>query len=92
MALLKKERRYGLELVEFMNRLDLEISEGSIYPLLSRLKNDGKITSTWVDEGSGHSHKYYNLTPLGETALQGMVRDWRNFSSAFNQILEGLHE
>lgn len=92
LAQLKKKRRYGLELVEVLNDFGLEISEGSIYPLLSRLRNEGKIVSEWVDEGSGHAHKYYKLTPQGSRCLQGMVGAWRGFSAAFGRITEGLYE
>lgn len=86
LTLLKVERRYGLELVELLNTLELEISEGSIYPLLSRLRNEKKVDTEWVDSGVGHAHKYYQLTPHGEKVLAGMHSGWREFTAAFNKL------
>ena len=87
LALLKVQRRYGLELFELLNRLELDISEGSIYPLLSRLRNEKKVTTEWVDEGVGHAHKYYMLTPHGEQTLAAMLTAWGEFTAAFDRLL-----
>ena len=62
LLLLRKERRYGLQIVEILNEAGLGISEGSIYPLLSRLKAEKKVSTEWVEEDAGHAHKYYELT------------------------------
>ena len=86
LTLLKDERRYGLELVELLNTLELEISEGSIYPLLARLRTEKKVDTEWVDTGVGHAHKYYRLTPHGQKVLAGMLTGWREFTAAFNKI------
>lgn len=86
LTLLAKQQRYGLELVEMLNQLELEISEGSIYPLLSRLRAEKKVDTEWVDSGVGHAHKYYRLTPHGQKILAGMLTGWREFTAAFNQL------
>jgi PadR family transcriptional regulator, regulatory protein PadR len=87
LVLLDSERRYGLELVELLNGLDLDISEGSIYPLLSRLRSEKKVTTEWVDSGVGHAHKYYELTAHGRQILRGMVEGWREYTTAFNKLI-----
>jgi PadR family transcriptional regulator PadR len=86
LTLLKEERRYGLELVELLNALELDISEGSIYPLLSRLRAEKKVDTEWIDSGVGHAHKYYRLTPHGQKVLAGMLTGWREFTAAFNKL------
>jgi PadR family transcriptional regulator, regulatory protein PadR len=84
---LQKERRYGLELVEILNRANLGISEGSIYPLLARLKNEKKVTAQWIDSDVGHAHKYYELTPLGRSTLKAMIAAWHEHTAALEQLI-----
>jgi PadR family transcriptional regulator, regulatory protein PadR len=90
LALLSKERRYGLELIDLLDAHHLDVSEGSIYPLLSRLRNEGKIEAEWVEESSGHAHKYYRLTPRGEQMLKAMLGDWRVFSESFSKLTKDI--
>lgn len=85
---LRKQHRYGLELVDLLNRQGLGISEGSIYPLLARLKADHKVETEWVEEGAGHAHKYYRLTPQGRAACRAMTAAWREFNESFAKLLE----
>ncbi len=88
LLVLSKQRRYGLELVDLLNEAQLGISEGAIYPLLSRLRSEGKVTTEWVDTGVGHAHKYYELTAHGRATLKAMLGAWREFSGAFEQLIE----
>ena len=92
LALLQAKRSYGLELLERLNEFDLEIADGSIYPLLTRLRNEKKVTTEWVDEGVGHAHKYYSLTPHGSRILRGMLAAWDEYTSSVNKVVERIHE
>jgi PadR family transcriptional regulator PadR len=85
---LRKQPRYGLELVDLLNKVKLGISEGSIYPLLARLRAEKKVVAQWIDTGVGHSHKYYELTDLGRATLKAMWRDWREFGAAYDKLME----
>src|SRR5574337_270992 len=85
LLLLRRERRYGLRLVEDLNAAGLGVAEGSIYPLLARLRAEEKVETEWVDRGIGHAHKYYRLSRLGEATLEA----WRDFSKAFERITGG---
>lgn len=87
LTLLNSKRRYGLELLEELNEHNLAISDGSIYPLLSRLRDEKKVTAEWVDEGSGHAHKYYQLTSHGKQTLQGMLLAWREYTVAIDRLI-----
>ncbi len=86
LLLLGKEPRYGLQLVERLNALGFGVSEGSIYPLLSRLRAEEKVETEWVDPGAGHSHKYYRLTRRGREASKAMLESWRDFARAFERV------
>ena len=85
---LRQKPRYGLELVDLLNELELGISEGSIYPLLARLKAEKKVETRWVEEEVGHAHKYYHLTDRGRAIALVMVEAWRDFNQAFTRLLE----
>lgn len=85
---LQHQQRYGLELVDLLNKRGLGISEGSIYPLLARLKADKKVETKWVEEDAGHAHKYYRVTERGRATCKAMIAAWREFNAAFSQLLE----
>jgi PadR family transcriptional regulator, regulatory protein PadR len=69
----KHGRVYGLELLQQMESLQLPLKEGTLYPLLNRLTDDGFLRSVWDTESAkGHPRKFYSLTKRGETSLQEM--------------------
>lgn len=89
LLLLRREEEYGLRLVERLDALGFGVSEGSIYPLLSRMRLEGKVATRWVDRGVGHAHKVYTLTRRGEAACAAMLEEWRDFSRAFERVIGG---
>jgi PadR family transcriptional regulator PadR len=91
MATLWKEKLYGLEIIRRL-QLDagLAVSEGTIYPLLTRLKSEGLVSSEWVEAEAGHPRKYYALTPKGREAVTWMTRGWWAFSIGLNRLLAPL--
>ena len=86
LLLLRRERRYGLEIVEVLNEAGLGISEGSIYPLLSRLKAEKKVSTEWVEADAGHAHKYYELTEHGRATCSVLLEAWREYVAAFDRL------
>lgn len=86
LLLLRQNRHYGLQIVEILNDAGLGISEGSIYPLLSRLKAEKKVSTEWVEEDAGHAHKYYQLTRSGRETCARLFEAWREYVSAFERI------
>lgn len=88
LALLDAKVSYGLELLERLNELNLEVSDGSIYPLLARLRSEGKVTTKWVDEGVGHAHKYYSLTPEGRRFLKRLVAEWNEYTQSISEVVK----
>ena len=72
LSLLAEEERYGFDLVRGLAELDgMVTSEGTIYPLLSRLRRDGLVESSWQESPSGPPRRYYRLTERGSSALEG---------------------
>src|SRR6058998_1679410 len=84
LALLADEERYGFDLVRGLAEMDgMVTSEGTIYPLLSRLRRDGLVESSWQESPSGPPRRYYRLTERGRSALDGFRLEWRRFRDAF---------
>jgi PadR family transcriptional regulator PadR len=91
MAALWDGRRYGLEILrQLESDSDLIVSEGTIYPLLSRLKAMGLVSSEWVESDAGHPRKYYALTRTGRQRAIEMARVWKRFSSSMSELLAPL--
>ena len=91
LAALWDGRRYGLEILRRLeNDSDLIVSEGTVYPLLSRLKTLGLVRSEWVESDAGHPRKYYALTPAGKRRALEMTRIWARFSSSMGKLLAPL--
>src|ERR671937_3221257 len=80
LALLDEEERYGFDLVRALADVDgMVTSEGTIYPLLSRLRRDGLVESSWQESPTGPPRRYYRLTQSGASALAGFAREWHPF-------------
>lgn len=84
--------RYGYELVEEISK-NILISEGTIYPLLRRFRQEGYVDTYLEESQSGPPRKYYRLTELGSDALRRQEEEWHAFVRGVNTILEGTpHE
>jgi|SRR5579872_7095929 len=93
LAALWGEKQYGLEILRRLESdSDLVISEGTVYPLLTRLKNLGLVKSEWVESHAGHPRKYYALTPAGKQRAQEMADIWSRFSSTIGKLLAPLRK
>lgn len=91
LAALWEGRRYGLEILRVIeNGSNLIISEGTIYPLLTRLKALGLVESEWVESESGHPRKYYSLTSVGRQRALEMADIWKRFSSSMERLLSPM--
>lgn len=87
LSLLLKGDRYGYELVEEISK-NISISEGTIYPLLRKFRQEGYVDTYLEESQSGPPRKYYRLTASGQTALQKQEEDWNAFVRGVNRILE----
>lgn len=84
--LLKKDK-YGYELVEDISKY-IDISEGTIYPLLRRISKEGYVRTYLEESNSGPPRKYYNITELGQKAYRDKLNEWNNFYKDINMALE----
>lgn len=90
LSLIEEEASYGYEMVAKLRNRGLDLaSEGSIYPLLSRLQKQGIIEGYLVQSPAGPARKYYRMSDDGREVLEQWRTEWREFSSSVNSVLDG---
>jgi PadR family transcriptional regulator PadR len=88
LALLDRGERYGVELVRQLGKeTSLTTTEGTLYPLLSRLRRTGWVTTTWQESPAGPPRRYYALTRDGHAALAHFRAEWADFRDAVDRIV-----
>jgi len=91
LASLWSGRLYGLEILrQLADRSGLIVPEGTVYPLLGRLKAEVLLGSEWVEAEAGHPRKYYTLTAGGRRRALQMARFWSAFSASLDHLLAPL--
>jgi len=93
LKLLQSEAKYGYQIVQEMKEQSNQmfvLKEGTLYPVLYRLEDDGLVASTWSEaEGKKVPRKYYQITEKGIQALKEIQEVWRDISKGISQIMEG---
>lgn len=84
LSILAIEEVYPSDIIERMKQSKLIIVEGTLYPLLTRLKNAGLLQYRWEESKSGPPRKYYSLTPLGTKFLEELRLTWNELVQAVN--------
>ncbi|RYD52944.1 MAG: PadR family transcriptional regulator [Sphingobacteriales bacterium] len=87
LSVIKRGEVYPAEIVAQMQDAQLTLLEGTLYPLLTRLKNAGLLTYRWVESSSGPPRKYFLLTPAGHQYYQELLTIWQDLSSAVNNLI-----
>ena len=88
LAILQNGESYGFDIVRELSEGQLLTSEGTIYPLLSRLRRQELVTTTWRESASGPPRRYYRMTHRGRQALDAFAGDWTRFRSAVDGLLK----
>src|SRR5690554_2289168 len=86
LSVLREREAYTSEILDTLKNARLLVVEGTVYPLLTRLKNDGLLTYRWEESTSGPPRKYYELTSDGEIFLEGLSETWNELSQAVDII------
>jgi PadR family transcriptional regulator, regulatory protein PadR len=86
LSILKKKDHYGYELVYKISK-DIAITEGTLYPILRRLKNEGYLQTYLKESSEGPSRKYYSLTKKGEQKAKKLKDEWKKFAKKIDNIL-----
>ena len=90
LALISEEPSYGYEMVDKLQSRGLAlVSEGSIYPLLSRLQKKGFIQGYFVESSGGPPRKYYRIEAEGKERLGEWVEEWQRVTAGVTEVLNG---
>lgn len=87
LSLLRGRDRYGYEISEYLSR-HIDIADGTVYPLLRKLKADGLVTTYLQEESGGPPRKYYKLTQLGEDVYSRDRVEYLRFAEAVRGLLK----
>ncbi len=88
LSLLMRQDFYGYELVEYISKY-INISEGTIYPLLRRFRNEGYVTTYLQESQEGPPRKYYKITEEGQKTYKELMEEWEDFIVGVNKIIRG---
>ena len=90
LAVIAEEPSYGYEMARKLSRQGLDlISDGTIYPALSRLQRGGLIESYLEPSSEGPARKYYRITDSGREGLEARTEEWRSMSRGVEAVLDG---
>ncbi len=85
-TIIRRGEAYPSDIVEEMRAANLQILEGTLYPLLTRLKNADMLTYRWVESNSGPPRKYFSLTEKGETFYKELEQTWNELYNGVNAL------
>ena len=88
LSIISRGEIYASDIINELKRAKLLVVEGTLYPLLTRLKNNGLLSYNWVESSSGPPRKYYELTPEGLQVLRGLDKTWEELAFAVQTSLE----
>lgn len=88
LSIIRQGEAYPSDIAEKMRAANLSILEGTLYPLLTRLKNAGMLTYRWVESSSGPPRKYFSLSPKGEDFYLELTNTWQELSHAVNTLTQ----
>jgi len=87
--ILKEDEYYGYELIEKIRKhTEIEIAEGTLYPLMNRLKNENLVNSKWIEQETGIPRKYYCLTEIGLKTINQMNEYWENLEESIIKLIK----
>ncbi len=87
LSVISDKEVYTSNILEALKKAELLVVEGTVYPLLTRLKNDGLLSYRWEESTSGPPRKYYNLTDAGREVLDSLKSNWMQLSDSVNSLI-----
>ncbi|MDR2684910.1 MAG: PadR family transcriptional regulator [Prevotellaceae bacterium] len=86
LLILKNKEAYASDIINILQKTNLIVVEGTLYPLLTRLKNDNLLSYQWVESNQGPPRKYYRLTEQGLEFFFELEKSWDNINNSINQL------
>lgn len=88
LTIISRKEAYTSDILEALRQADLLVVEGTLYPLLSRLKNNGLLAYRWQESTDGPPRKYFTLTDEGKELLAALNQEWGTISQAITKITQ----
>ena len=88
LSILSREDSYAPKIIAELKEADMIVVEGTLYPILTRQKNQGLLTYRWQESPQGPPRKYYSLTPEGREALRQLEAEWDALVAQIGKIRE----
>lgn len=92
LLVLKGADAYASEIIARLKDADMIVVEGTIYPLLTRLKNDGLLVYRWQESTQGPPRKYYAITDEGTVALEALEQAWSQMAAVVNHLKKSTQQ
>lgn len=91
LAVIADNEAYASDILSKLKESQLLVVEGTLYPILTRLKNDGFLNYRWEESSGGPPRKYYSITPEGESFLSDLKHGWQGLIESVNRLLSDQH-
>jgi len=88
LLVISQGKTYASNILQELKKADLIVVEGTIYPLLNRLKDAGLLAYDWAESRSGPPRKYYSLTPQGAEFLKQLTNTWRMLDGSISALVK----
>lgn len=87
LSVIQRKEAYASDILDVLKKHEMIVVEGTLYPLLTRLKNDGFLEYYWTESRSGPPRKYYKITVLGERFLQELQKGWAEMQKVISDLM-----
>ncbi len=90
LSVIQRGEAYPSDIIEEMKKARLQLLEGTLYPLLTRLKNADLLSYRWVESSGGPPRKYFSLTEKGAAFYKELEQTWREMADGVQRVIEGV--
>jgi len=90
LSIIAEEKVYPSDIIAKLKGVELIVKEGTLYPLLSRLKKDGLLEYEFIESTQGPPRKYFNITERGRQFLNGLLANWQELINSVNQSTKNI--
>lgn len=90
LSIVSNNEMYPSDIIKKLKELKMIVVEGTLYPLLNRLKNDSLLTYNWKESNAGPPRKYYTITKEGKSFLKELINTWKDLDEAVNKSINQI--
>jgi PadR family transcriptional regulator, regulatory protein PadR len=86
LKIISRDKVYAADILEKLGKTEFATKDGTLYPLLSRLKREGALEYEWAESEAGPPRKYYSLTDAGKKQLEALMKYWQDIDATINNF------